>query len=88
MAKSCVLKGQEVAEARRRAKENKGGPDLPPTTWGKLVSASMMLTGFLLQTDFASPNMRVAGIGLALSGIILISIIIYIEGKSDREKGI
>ena len=87
MAKSCVLKGQEVAEARRRAKESGGRPDLPPTTWGKLISASLMLTGFLLQTDFASPNMRLAGIGLVVSGIILISIIIYIEGKSDREKG-
>lgn len=85
MAKSCLIKGQEVAEARKRAKENPGGPDLPPTTWGKLISASMMLTGFLLQTDFASPNMRIAGIGLALAGIILISIIIYHEGKSDRE---
>ncbi|GEM_PF-6887918 len=88
MAKSCVLKGQEVAEARRRAKERKGGPDLPLTTWGKLVSASLMLTGFLLQTDFVSPEMRLAGIGLVIMGIVMISIIIYTEGKADREKRI
>ncbi len=80
MKESCLLKGEEAAKARRRRKE-RSGPEWTPQSLAIALSASMMITGFILQTDAAGAEGRVIGLLLILAGMVLVYFIIRDEAK-------